>query len=53
MAAGGVRDAIAAILEDRDFDLNTPRIPLEKATAKKLLKSASDNHSHNEFYCEL
>ena len=50
MAAGVVRAAIAAILEDRDFVLNTPRMITAKETAKKLIEaSTADDHSQDTF----
>ena len=50
MAAGVVRAAIAAILEDRDFVLNTPRMITAKETAKKLIEaSTADDHRQDTF----
>ena len=47
MAAGVVRAAIATILEDGDFVLNTPRVLTAKETAKKLIDaSTADDHTH-------
>ena len=47
MAAGVVRAAIAAILEDGDFVLNTPRMVTAKETAKKLIDAiTADDHTH-------
>ena len=37
MAAGVVRAAIASILLDKDFELNTPRMVVAKETAQMLL----------------
>ena len=50
MAASVVRASIAAILEDRDFDLNTPRMVTAKGTAKKLTEvSTADEDSQATF----
>ena len=41
MAAGAFRAAIARIIEDRDFALNTPRMEKAKETARKLVEAST------------
>ena len=50
MAAGVVRAAIASILQDKDFELNTPRMVVAKETAQMLLNvSTGDDMSQDRF----
>ena len=50
MAAGVVRAAIASILQDKDFELNTPRIVVAKETAQMLLDvSTGDDMGQDRF----
>ena len=50
MAAGVVRAAIASILLDKDFELNTPRMVVAKETAQMLLDvSTGDDMGQDRF----
>ena len=48
-AASIVRASIASILEDRDFNLSTPRMVTAKETAKLIDASIADDHSKDTF----
>ena len=50
MPAGVVHAAIASILQDKDFELNTPRIVVAKETAQMLLDvSTGDDMGQDRF----
>ena len=50
LAAGVVRAAIASILQDKDFELNTPRMVVAKETAQMLLDvSTGDDMGQDRF----
>ena len=50
MASGAVRAAIAGILEDRDFALNTPRMEKAKETPRKLVEASTANDSRQDTF---
>ena len=53
MAAGVVLAAIASILLDKDFELNTPRMVVAKETAQMLLDvSTGDDMGQDRFTSE-
>ena len=54
MAAGVVRAAIASILQDKDFELNTPRMVVANETAQMLLDvSTGDDMGQDSFAITL
>ena len=53
MADGAFRVAIAGIIEDRDFALNTPRMEKAKETARKLVEASTANDSRQHTFVKF
>jgi len=51
-AASIVSASIASILEDRDFDSNTPQVVTVKEKAEKLI-DASTADDHSRYVCKV